>query len=73
MMAGLQNFTFTPESPSDTWIITHNFGRLVNVDTRLELDGVVFKVLPLKVVADPGLNEITITWSSPQTGSALVT
>jgi hypothetical protein len=72
MMTGVTSFTFTQDTPSDTWVITHNFGRLVNVDARLQIDGVLNKVLPMKIVATD-LNTVTVYWSAARAGSALVT
>lgn len=70
MMSGLNVFIFEQSTPSTSWVITHNLGRLVNVDTMIDYNGNLEKALPSKIVADPDLNTITITWTSTQTGKA---
>lgn len=70
MMSGLNVFIFEQNTPSTSWVITHNLGRLVNVDTAINYSGNLEKALPNKIVADPDLNTITITWTSTQTGKA---
>ncbi len=53
-------------TPSSTWLIVHNFGRIPNTDVQLSTGE---KILPLAVVA-VDLNSIEIRFSSPRIGTA---
>jgi len=59
--------TYTQSTPASTWIITHNLGRVVNV-TLYNATGVQVES---DVVASSS-NVVTVTFASPQTGSALI-
>ena len=58
-------YTHTQASPSATWPITHNLGRYPTVVIRLTSGE---RVLP--DVTDSSLNTLTLTYATPQTGTA---
>ncbi len=52
---------------SATWVINHNVGRKVSI-TLFDDDGNVIQ----SDIEHGSINQATVTWSSPTTGSALV-
>lgn len=62
---GVTGYTHTQASSSATWPITHNLGRYPSVAVRLATGD---RVLP--DVADSSLNALTLTFATPQTGTA---
>lgn len=60
-------YEFFQGVPSATWVINHNLGRKVNV--------ALFDAAGAVVISDiehGSLNQATVTWSSPVTGSAYI-
>ena len=72
MRPGLEIFIHEQSTPSTSWVVNHGLGRLVNVDAMIDYNGGLEKALPKRVVADPDLNTVTITWTSTQTGKVTV-
>jgi hypothetical protein len=65
-------FNFTQSSPSTTWNINHKLNNLnPNVDVRITYRTVFQKVLPYRVVGVDA-NNITIVFTSPQSGTARI-
>ena len=63
---------FEQTSASTTWAIQHNLGTEAPiVDVWIDISGTIHKVMPLSVVVDDA-NNITITFSSAQTGVVLI-
>lgn len=69
MAATTQVFNIT--SASATWQIDHNFGSKPVVDVCLNYNGSQVRAFPNNIVHNSD-NRVTITWSSPQTGSVIV-
>lgn len=65
--AGGASFVFTQVAPSASWIVAHNLNSLVNV-TVLNSSNVIVEA----DVVETNLNTTTISFSTPQTGSALI-
>lgn len=65
--AGGSVFEFVQSTPSATWVINHNVGRKVSV-TLYDDDGNVVQ----SDIEHGSINQATVTWSQPTTGSALV-
>lgn len=66
-------FNFTQASPSDTWVIVHNLNNpYPNVDVFVNYMSSLVKVMPLDIVAD-SVNQVTVTFTSAQSGAARVT
>lgn len=63
--AGGASFQFTQSIPSATWVINHNLDRKVHV-TLYDDDGNQI----LSDIEHGSLNQATVTWSTPTTGSA---
>lgn len=61
-------FIYTQVSPAATWIITHGIGSLVNV-TLLNSAGAVVDA----DIIETSLNVTTVMFSTPQTGTAIIT
>ncbi len=53
--------------PSASWVINHNVGRAVSITLIDALGNVVHSD-----IEHNSINQATVTWSSPTTGSALV-
>jgi hypothetical protein len=62
---------FNITTPSVTWQIDHNFGNKPVIDVCLDYNGTKLRAFPSNVVHTSD-NRVTITWSSAQTGSAVV-
>jgi len=67
--AGLPAGDFVQSTPSNTWIINHNYGlppicEVTNVGGQ--------KMLPLRIYHSPDFLTTTITWSTPRAGTARV-
>ncbi|MGW0682879.1 hypothetical protein ACWD2L_05895 [Streptomyces sp. NPDC002754] len=60
-------YEFSQGVPSATWVINHNLGRKVNV-SLFDATG----ALVISDVEHGSLNQATVTWSSPVTGSAYI-
>lgn len=60
-------YEFTQSTPSATWVINHNIGRRVSVTLFNDVGDVL-----MSDIEHGSLNQATVTWSSPTTGSALV-
>ena len=68
----MQAFNHTQSSSSATWVVDHNLNVASTVsDVLINIDGALKKVLPLAVVHNTA-NQLTITFSSAQTGSARI-
>ena len=67
--SGIQIFDFVQATPSTTWTIVHNLGRLPTCDARIVLDGVKVKILPAEV-EHIDENTVVIKFTDPRTGSA---
>lgn len=65
--AGGTAFEFSQGVPSATWVINHNLGRKVNVSLYDATGRVV-----ISDIEHGSLNQATVTWSSPVTGSAYI-
>lgn len=65
--AGGASFLFTQATPSASWVVVHNLNTLVNV-TVLNSAQVIVET----DVAETDLNTTTISFSTPQTGYALI-
>ena len=65
-------FIFEQSDLSDTWTIVHNLSvRAPVVDTWLEIDGQIVKIMPDRVeYVNPSTCRVYFT--SPQTGTAVV-
>lgn len=65
-------FVYEQSTPSDAWTIVHNLGvRAPIVDTWLEIEGEIVKVMPERVeFVNP--NTCTVHFNSPRTGTAVV-
>lgn len=63
---------FNITSASATWQIDHNFGSKPIIDVAVNYNGTAVRAFPNNVVHDSN-NRVTITWTSPQTGSVVVT
>ena len=70
--AGIPVGTFTQSTPSDTWVITHNFGLAVCIDVRVNVNGVPSVMMPLSVTMDAAHNVSTVIFTTACTGSARV-
>ena len=55
MRAGLDFSVYEQVTPSTSWVVTHNLGRLTNVDVAINFEGTLEKAIPLKIAADPSL------------------
>jgi len=60
-------FEYTQAAPSSTWIIDHNLGRKVHVSIFSDLAELVFAD-----VMHGSINQTTITFPLPITGSAVI-
>lgn len=58
-------------TPGLTWVIVHSLGMYPAVDVYIDYQGEKHKILPLSVVYD-NPNQVTVTFSSPRTGIAMV-
>lgn len=65
--AGGSVFEHVQSSPSATWTINHNLGRRVHVSIFDDSGNLV-----LSDVEHGTVNQATVTWSSPTTGSAVI-
>lgn len=68
---GLTTYQHNQISASSTWSINHALGSKPTIDVMMEIDGVVEKVFPASVTHVDN-NNVTITWSSPRTGYAVL-
>lgn len=65
-------FVYEQVSPSDTWTVVHNLNvKAPIVDTWLEIDGQIVKVMPERVEF-VDLSTCRIHFTSPQIGRAVV-
>lgn len=62
---GGASYQFTQSVPSSTWVINHNLNRKVHV-SLFDDDGNQI----LSDIEHGSLNQATVTWSSPTTGTA---
>lgn len=65
--AGGSVYEHVQSAPSSVWVITHNLGRKVHVSLFGDEGEVI-----LSDVEHGSVNQATVTWSSPTTGSAVV-
>lgn len=65
--AGGTVYVHNQTTPAATWIIDHNVGRKVSVTLYDDSGNVVITDIQHGTV-----NQATVTWSSPTTGSALI-
>lgn len=71
-MSSVSSYTHTQDTPSDSWTINHNLNTLAPIiDTFIEVEGVVTKILSSSVVVVDA-NNVTVTWTSPRTGIAAI-
>lgn len=66
---GTPTGTFVQSTPSNTWVINHNFGKLTITDVILSTGE---KILPVSVQHSNQLNTTTILFTSPRTGEVRV-
>jgi hypothetical protein len=72
MQSAIFSFSHTQESVSDTWVVTHNIGTLAPiVDCFVDVAGEQTKIIPSEVIATDN-KTVTITFSSPQAGTAYI-
>jgi hypothetical protein len=68
-VTGARSFVFTQSSSATTWVINHNFNDTHPVVACYNLSGTAITPSSV-VVTDP--NDVTVTFSSPQTGTCNV-
>jgi hypothetical protein len=72
MFGSVSTFVHEQQVASDTWTIQHNLGtRAPIVDTWIDLDGSVVKVMP-ESVAFSDVNTCVVYFNSPRTGTAII-
>lgn len=64
---GGTGFEYVQSSPAATWIISHNLARKVHV-SLFDADGIVIHA----DVVHGSLNQTTVTFAAPKTGSAVL-
>lgn len=65
-------FVYNQETPSDTWVISHNLNTNAPVvDCWVNDDGNLRKIFPLSVSVTSS-NTVTVTFSTPYAGKAYV-
>lgn len=65
----IKTIDFPQTTPSDTWIIEHNFGLKPVVDVLCDVNGSLQKLYPLSVVHTDD-NTLTVTFTTPFSGVA---
>ena len=67
----MQLYTHDQESPLQIWVITHDLNSYPICETVSVVNGVRKKVQPVKVVYH-NPNMVSIVWSEPQSGTAIL-
>jgi len=71
-LEAFKGFKFTQATPASSWVITHGLGNSAPVvDCWIDVAGTFTKIIPLSVVATSS-SVVTITFSSAQSGRAMV-